>query len=147
MYELQCHYGKSCIGQAGRNIQSREQEHRRDAEWNQVERSAVAQHLKENGQHSIKYDKVKVLYKHTLLLSHYLEITRDPNNFYPEHGYCLSNTRRLTLRETQPNENVSTRIFQNNLFPPLSRTFKDSTSPLQSLNQTKRANQHRPDFY
>lgn len=61
--QSQCPCGNFYIEQSGRSIQSRVQEHRKDAELNQVERSAVAQHFKENDLYKVKYDEIKTLVK------------------------------------------------------------------------------------
>lgn len=48
------------MGQTVKNIQCRSKEHQRDTQIEYTERSAVAEHLQQDGNHHINYDNVKL---------------------------------------------------------------------------------------
>lgn len=80
IYKLQFHCGTSYLGQTGQL-----HEYRRDAELGHIERSAVAEHLQQNGQCNIKFDEAMVLGTHYYPCVIRESITenneKNPNNF------------------------------------------------------------------
>lgn len=115
VYQLKCSCGKAYIGQTGRSVKCRIKEHQRDARLRNIERSAIAEHLHENGQHIINFQEVEILSRtenyYPRVIRESLEIMKNGNNFNREDGYRLSNTWKLTLHQKKTNtsghENIS----------------------------------------
>jgi hypothetical protein len=85
IYKVECLCGKCYIGQTGRSIQCRLKEHSRAIKQYDKEKSALAEHKFEDGDHTFDLEKTVVLAKttkyHQRLIREAIEIRKYPNNF------------------------------------------------------------------
>lgn len=151
VYQLECLCGKAYIGQTGRSIKCRIKEHQRDARLRDIERSAIAEHLHQDGQHRINFEEVKILSRtenyYPRVIRESLEIMKNDNNFNREDGYRLSNTWKLTLHERKTIHNERRNIpnaqdlqHQRSITNPQNQPRV--TDPLDQPNVT--VQQHQP---
>jgi hypothetical protein len=114
IYKVECLCGKCYIGQTGRSIQCRLKEHSRAIKQYDKEKSALAEHKFEDGDHTFDLEKTVVLAKtskyHQRLIREAIEIRKNPNNFNRDQGVELSSTWNSVIRPcTHPPTNFSHR--------------------------------------
>ncbi|CAH1379320.1 unnamed protein product, partial [Tenebrio molitor] len=102
IYKVECLCGKCYIGQTGRSIQCRLKEHSRAIKQYDKEKSALAEHKFEDGDHTFDLEKTVVLAKtskyHQRLIREAIEIRKNPNNFNRDQGVELSSTWNSVIR-------------------------------------------------
>jgi hypothetical protein len=120
IYKVECLCGKCYIGQTGRSIQCRLKEHSRAIKQYDKEKSALAEHKFEDGDHTFDLEKTVVLAKttkyHQRLIREAIEIKKHPNNFNRDQGVELSSTWNSVIRPcTHP---PLTSVTEPRLRPP-----------------------------
>ncbi|XP_053989899.1 uncharacterized protein LOC128882340, partial [Hylaeus volcanicus] len=93
IYSIPCSCGKEYIGQTGRLIRTRLNEHMNNIKNVNTEKSAVAEHFYRTN-HVIEFDKANVLASidnyQQRVIREAIEIVKQPQNFNKEDGYKLS---------------------------------------------------------
>lgn len=93
VYSIPCSCGKYYIGQTGRAIDTRKNEHRSDCRHKRITQSALAEHTLQTG-HTINFDETKVLAKTQHGKSRYIreaiEIEKHPENINRDDTFYLS---------------------------------------------------------
>jgi hypothetical protein len=113
IYKVECLCGKCYIGQTGRSIQCRLKEHSRAIKQYDKEKSALAEHKFEDGDHTFDLEKTVVLAKtskyHQRLIREAIEIRKNPI-ISRDQGVELSSTWNSVIRPcTHPPTNFSHR--------------------------------------
>ncbi|KAG8234872.1 hypothetical protein J437_LFUL014564 [Ladona fulva] len=90
IYSVPCECGKAYIGETGRAMKTRLDEHSCCIRLRHPSKSAVAEHsINEN--HQIKFEDVKILARYwDRLTKEAIEIRLNPNNMNRDEGYTLS---------------------------------------------------------
>ncbi|CAG9836786.1 unnamed protein product [Diabrotica balteata] len=100
VYSIPCSCGHVYIGETGRSVKTRIQEHQRCIRSGLFSHSAVAEHCQETG-HSILFEKTHIISKSPFFYSRKiresLEIRKNPHNINREEGYYLSPIWNLSL--------------------------------------------------
>ena len=93
VYKITCQCDKAYIGMSSRKISTRQKEHVRAIKNNDVEKSAIAEHVN-NTKHDINFDNTKVLARGTnffeILIRESIEISKGNNLINKEQGFYLS---------------------------------------------------------
>jgi hypothetical protein len=142
IYKVECLCGKCYIGQTGRSIQCRLKEHSRAIKQYDKEKSALAEHKFEDGDHTFDLEKTVVLAKtskyHQRLIREAIEIRKNPNNFNRDQGVELSSTWNSVIRPcTHPPTNFSHRAT-----PTTPTTNPTGTTP--TTNHINSPTRNRP---
>ena len=102
VYEIPCSCGMVYIGQTGRSVRERLNEHIRNTNLNQTEKSAIAQHSYEAG-HGVLFTNTKILHKENkkrqCLIKEAIEISKNNNNFNRDDSLKLNHIWTLALRQ------------------------------------------------
>ena len=84
VYEIPCSCGRSYVGESGRSVNHRLQEHIRQCKLNQPDKSAVAEHAMKF-HHEVLFDETKVLVREPRrpqrLIREAIEIARHPRRY------------------------------------------------------------------
>ena len=95
VYRIPCQCEKVYVGQSGRTVEKRVEEHQRYICLAHPERSAVAEHSIDN-KHRIRFQETKVFASKSgymdRLVREATELSLHPNNFNREDGLLLSRT-------------------------------------------------------
>jgi hypothetical protein len=145
IYKVECLCGKCYIGQTGRSIQCRLKEHSRAIKQYDKEKSALAEHKFEDGDHTFDLEKTVVLAKtskyHQRLIREAIEIRKNPNNFNRDQGVELSSTWNSVIRPcTHPPTNFSHRAT-----PTTPTTDPTGTTP--TTNHINSPTRNRPNQF
>jgi uncharacterized protein (UPF0335 family) len=117
IYKINCNCGLSYIGQTGRRIEERLREHERSIRLKQTDKSAVAEHILNQG-HEIEWQKTNLLHNtrryKTRLIKEAIEIYRHKNNnFNREDAYPLSKAWLTLIKPNNQKQTVIDNINWN----------------------------------
>lgn len=133
VYRIPCSCGSVYVGTTLRSIKTRISEHERNCRLNQFDKSAVAEHTQEKGNHIIKFRDTKVL----STTSHFfprlhreaIEIFKHPNNFNRKNeGFHLQKDWYPALR--------SARHHISNVTEPTPAPLLGGHAPSSSLGRS-----------
>ncbi|GJQ80161.1 hypothetical protein Trydic_g23739 [Trypoxylus dichotomus] len=118
VYRIPCSCGLVYIGTTKRSINTRLKEHKRNCRLGQTEKSVVAEHALQDGDHNFNFAEVlsTVLHYHTWLQREAIEIYKHPGNFNKkEENPAINKIWYLILRNT-PVTRTANRANQRRIY-------------------------------